>query len=46
MSEEIARLIESSEPFFIGRIAGVELQIAYQHQFRYPDAKLLEELEK
>jgi hypothetical protein len=45
MSEEIARLIESSEPFFIGRIAGVELQIAYQHQFRYPDAKLLEELE-
>lgn len=45
MSEEIARLIESSEPFFIGRIAGVELQIASQHQFRYPDAKLLEELE-
>jgi hypothetical protein len=45
MSEEIARLIESNKPFFIGRIAGVELQIAYQHQFRYPDAKLVEELE-
>lgn len=28
---QIRKLIESNEPFFIGRIAGIELQLAYHH---------------
>ena len=35
----------SNKPFFIGRIAGVELQIAYQIQYQSLDINLIQELE-
>lgn len=43
--EYIISLLQSNAPFFIGRIAGVELQIAYQYQHRYPDVHFIQELE-
>lgn len=46
MSQEyIKRQIQSNLPIFIGRIAGVELQIAYQAQYHYPQPHLIQELE-
>jgi len=44
-TEYIRSLLQSDKPFLIGRIAGVELQIATQYQHRYPDAHLIAELE-
>ena len=41
----IKQQIESNQPFFIGRIAGVELQVAYQVQNQSVDAQLIQELE-
>ena len=43
----IKRVIESNEPFFIGRIAGIELKIAYSIQHRRPIDMMneIEELE-
>ena len=41
----IKQQIESNQPFFIGRIAGVELQVAYQVQNQSVDANLIQELE-
>ena len=41
----IKKQIESNLSFFIGRIAGVELQIAYQLQNQSLDAYLIQELE-
>ena len=43
--EYIATQIALTEPCFIGRIAGVELLIAYQLQTHYPQAHLIQELE-
>ena len=46
MSQEyIKQQIQSNLPIFIGRIAGVELQVAYQAQYYYPQPHLIQELE-